>query len=109
MVCYCSDYNVYGLVANSVSSSFSLRLFPLYVGLPDSLFDWTREPDTGILIQDNIDQILPSKRHWHLVSCQNGKLMYLFLSSLLSIPRHAIDNCSFSSLFISLQELLNLN
>ncbi|XP_039135310.1 protein ENHANCED DISEASE RESISTANCE 2-like isoform X2 [Dioscorea cayenensis subsp. rotundata] len=56
-------------------------------GLPDSLFDWTREPDTGILIQDNIDQILPSKRHWHLVSCQNGLRIFEELQQADYLPR----------------------
>ncbi|KAH7668792.1 Bet v1-like protein [Dioscorea alata] len=55
-------------------------------GLPDSVFDWTREPDTGILIQDNMDQILPSKRHWHLVACQNGLRIFEELQQADYLP-----------------------
>ncbi|KAM0935725.1 putative pleckstrin domain, START domain, protein ENHANCED DISEASE RESISTANCE 2 [Dioscorea sansibarensis] len=56
-------------------------------GLPDSVLDWTREAEAGIPNQSNMDQILPSKKHWHLVACQNGLRIFEELLQADYLPR----------------------
>ncbi|KAM0934453.1 putative pleckstrin domain, START domain, protein ENHANCED DISEASE RESISTANCE 2 [Dioscorea sansibarensis] len=56
-------------------------------GLPDSVLDWTREAEAGIPNQGNMDQILPSKKHWHLVACQNGLRIFEELLQADYLPR----------------------
>lgn len=61
-----------------VSISF-LGKFQLYLtiflnstGPPESVFDWTGEPDPELSNQDNNNQAF-TRKHWRLVQCQNGK------------------------------------
>ncbi|KAJ0967982.1 hypothetical protein J5N97_024899 [Dioscorea zingiberensis] len=56
-------------------------------GLPDSVFDWTREADAKLSNQDKIAQLLPSNRHWHLVRCQNGLRIFEELLQADYLPR----------------------
>jgi hypothetical protein len=41
-------------------------------GLPESVFDWTRELDSELSNQ-NINNQAFSRKHWRLLQCQNGK------------------------------------
>nr|XP_018676290.1 PREDICTED: protein ENHANCED DISEASE RESISTANCE 2-like isoform X6 [Musa acuminata subsp. malaccensis] len=38
---------------------------------PDSVPDWTCDVDSGLLSENNTDQVF-SRKHWRLVRCQNG-------------------------------------
>ncbi|XP_065030192.1 protein ENHANCED DISEASE RESISTANCE 2-like isoform X2 [Musa acuminata AAA Group] len=40
-------------------------------GFPDSVPDWTCDVDSGLLSENNSDQVF-SRKHWRLVRCQNG-------------------------------------
>ncbi|KAF8737800.1 hypothetical protein HU200_014030 [Digitaria exilis] len=40
-------------------------------GPPDSIHDWTNEPDIGVSTQNGSNQ-LHSKKNWRLLRCQNG-------------------------------------
>uniref|UniRef100_A0A7N2N1E6 Protein ENHANCED DISEASE RESISTANCE 2-like n=1 Tax=Quercus lobata TaxID=97700 RepID=A0A7N2N1E6_QUELO len=49
-------------------------------GLPDSVFDWTRELDSELSNHNTNNQAF-SRKHWRLLQCQNGKY---FLTSFIS-------------------------
>ncbi|CAN6236806.1 unnamed protein product [Urochloa humidicola] len=40
-------------------------------GPPDSIHDWTKEPDIGVSNQNDLNQV-HSKKNWRLLRCQNG-------------------------------------
>jgi len=40
-------------------------------GPPDSIHDWTKEPDIGLFNQNDPNQV-HSKKNWRLLRCQNG-------------------------------------
>ncbi|KAG2655327.1 hypothetical protein PVAP13_1KG004100 [Panicum virgatum] len=40
-------------------------------GPPDSIHDWTKEPDIGLFSQNNPNHV-HSKKNWRLLRCQNG-------------------------------------
>ncbi|RLM55688.1 protein ENHANCED DISEASE RESISTANCE 2-like [Panicum miliaceum] len=42
-------------------------------GPPDSVLDWTKEPDIGLSNQNDTNQAY-SRKNWRLLRCQNGKL-----------------------------------
>jgi len=51
-------------------------------GPPDSIHDWTKEPDIGLFNQNDPNQV-HSKKNWRLLRCQNGK--FAFLSFLVAL------------------------
>jgi len=54
----------------------------LVLGPPDSIHDWTKEPDVGLFNQNDPNQV-HSKKNWRLLRCQNGK--FAFLSFLVAL------------------------
>jgi hypothetical protein len=50
----------------------------LVLGPPESVRDWTNEPDIGLSNQSDPAQSF-SKKNWRLLRCQNGKSKFLIL------------------------------
>ncbi|PUZ62450.1 hypothetical protein GQ55_4G358800 [Panicum hallii var. hallii] len=48
-----------------------LRRTTIGNGPPDSVLDWTKEPDIGLLNQNDTNQAY-SRKNWRLLRCQNG-------------------------------------
>uniref|UniRef100_A0A453QGH8 START domain-containing protein n=1 Tax=Aegilops tauschii subsp. strangulata TaxID=200361 RepID=A0A453QGH8_AEGTS len=48
-----------------------LRRTTIGKGLPDSVHDWTKEPDIGLSNQNDTNQA-NSRKNWRLLRCQNG-------------------------------------
>ena len=60
----------------------SHHLYISGTGLPDSVFDWTRELDSELSNHNTNNQAF-SRKHWRLLQCQNGKyFLTFFISSL---------------------------
>ncbi|KAL9246981.1 hypothetical protein vseg_020457 [Gypsophila vaccaria] len=62
-----------------------LRRTTIGNGLPESIFDWTREIDSD-LSQSNNSQAF-SRKHWRLLQCQNGLRIFEELSDVDYLPR----------------------
>jgi hypothetical protein len=52
--------------------SYKFTIPFLVLGPPDSIHDWTKEPDIGASNQNDPNQV-HSKKNWRLLRCQNGK------------------------------------
>eukprot|EP00268_Persea_americana_P007218 TRINITY_DN1265_c0_g1_i2.p1 TRINITY_DN1265_c0_g1~~TRINITY_DN1265_c0_g1_i2.p1 ORF type:complete len:731 (-),score=125.31 TRINITY_DN1265_c0_g1_i2:1140-3332(-) len=63
-----------------------LRRTTIGNGPPESVFDWTREHDSGLSSQNNSDQVF-SRKHWRLVRCQNGLRIFEELLEVDYLPR----------------------
>jgi len=61
-----------------------LRRTTIGNGPPDSVLDWTKEPDIGLSNQNYTNQAY-SRKNWRLLRCQNGKLT-VPLQKLLTLP-----------------------
>ncbi|XP_018676289.2 protein ENHANCED DISEASE RESISTANCE 2-like isoform X10 [Musa acuminata AAA Group] len=55
-------------------------------GFPDSVPDWTCDVDSGLLSENNSDQVF-SRKHWRLVRCQNGLRIFEELVEVDYLPR----------------------
>ncbi|XP_059442605.1 protein ENHANCED DISEASE RESISTANCE 2-like [Corylus avellana] len=55
-------------------------------GLPESVFDWTRELDSELSNQ-NINNQAFSRKHWRLLQCQNGLRIFEELLEVDYLPR----------------------
>lgn len=72
----------------------SLRL----TGLPDSVFDWTRESDSKLSSQNANNQAF-SRKHWRLLQCQNGDLFsitcctFIFSTACMISSHPSIRGC----------------
>ncbi|XP_072993927.1 protein ENHANCED DISEASE RESISTANCE 2-like [Typha latifolia] len=55
-------------------------------GPPESVPDWTKEHDFGLLNGSNASQIY-SRKHWRLVRCQNGLRIFEELLEIDYLPR----------------------
>uniref|UniRef100_A0A804LAH4 START domain-containing protein n=1 Tax=Musa acuminata subsp. malaccensis TaxID=214687 RepID=A0A804LAH4_MUSAM len=53
---------------------------------PDSVPDWTCDVDSGLLSENNTDQVF-SRKHWRLVRCQNGLRIFEELVEVDYLPR----------------------
>ncbi|XP_074270256.1 protein ENHANCED DISEASE RESISTANCE 2-like isoform X1 [Silene latifolia] len=62
-----------------------LRRTTIGNGLPEAVFDWTREIDSD-LSQSNNSQAF-SRKHWRLLQCQNGLRIFEELSDVDYLPR----------------------
>ena len=63
---------------------FESNLSFLLLGPPDSVLDWTKEPDIGLSNQNDNNHAY-SRKNWRLLRCQNGKLT-VPLQKLLTLP-----------------------
>jgi len=61
-----------------------LRRTTIGNGPPDSVLDWTKEPDIGLSNQNDNNHAY-SRKNWRLLRCQNGKLT-VPLQKLLTLP-----------------------
>lgn len=50
----------------------------LFLGPPDSVHDWTKEPDIGLSDQNDTNHAY-SRKNWRLLRCQNGKFTALYV------------------------------
>lgn len=55
-------------------------------GLPDSVFDWTRELDSELSNHNTNNQAF-SRKHWRLLQCQNGLRIFEELLEVDYLPR----------------------
>ncbi|CAN0910157.1 Protein ENHANCED DISEASE RESISTANCE 2 [Linum grandiflorum] len=55
-------------------------------GLPESVFDWTREIDSELTNQNANNQAF-SRKHWRLLQCQNGLRIFEELLEVEYLPR----------------------
>lgn len=55
-------------------------------GLPELVFDWTRELDSELSNQNTNNQAF-SRKHWRLLQCQNGLRIYEELLEVDYLPR----------------------
>ncbi|XP_031282490.1 protein ENHANCED DISEASE RESISTANCE 2 isoform X2 [Pistacia vera] len=55
-------------------------------GLPDSIYDWTREVDSELSNQNANNQAF-SRKHWRLLQCQNGLRIFEELLEVDYLPR----------------------
>ncbi|GMY29580.1 protein ENHANCED DISEASE RESISTANCE 2 [Fagus crenata] len=63
-----------------------LRRTTIGNGLPDSVFDWTRELDSELSNQNANNQAF-SRKHWRLLQCQNGLRIFEELLEVDYLPR----------------------
>ncbi|XP_043808449.1 protein ENHANCED DISEASE RESISTANCE 2 isoform X2 [Manihot esculenta] len=63
-----------------------LRRTTIGNGLPDSVFDWTRESDSKLSSQNANNQAF-SRKHWRLLQCQNGLRIFEELIEVDYLPR----------------------
>lgn len=63
-----------------------LRRTTIGRGLPDSVHDWTKEPDVGLSNQSDTNQA-NSRKNWRLLSCQNGLRIFEELVEVEYIAR----------------------
>ncbi|XP_072962181.1 protein ENHANCED DISEASE RESISTANCE 2-like isoform X2 [Typha angustifolia] len=63
-----------------------LRRTTIGNGPPESVYDWTRETDSGLSNQSSSDQVF-SRKHWRLVRCQNGLRIFEELLEVDYLPR----------------------
>uniref|UniRef100_K3YQ84 START domain-containing protein n=1 Tax=Setaria italica TaxID=4555 RepID=K3YQ84_SETIT len=74
-------------------------------GPPDSIHDWTKEPDIGASNQNDPNQV-HSKKNWRLLRCQNGKSA--FLSFLIGLNLNLLTVLVLAGLRI-FEELLEVD
>ncbi|KAG9150487.1 hypothetical protein Leryth_010864 [Lithospermum erythrorhizon] len=55
-------------------------------GLPESVFDWTKELDSDVATQKNNNQAFPRKQ-WRLLHCQNGLRIFEELLDVDFLPK----------------------
>ncbi|KAL4601788.1 hypothetical protein ACB092_10G007200 [Castanea dentata] len=63
-----------------------LRRTTIGNGLPDSVFDWTRELDSELSNHNTNNQAF-SRKHWRLLQCQNGLRIFEELLEVDYLPR----------------------
>ncbi|CAN1174893.1 Protein ENHANCED DISEASE RESISTANCE 2 [Linum perenne] len=69
-----------------VSHPNLLRRTTVGKGLPESVFDWTREIDSELTNQNASNQAF-SRKHWRLLQCQNGLRIFEELLEVEYLPR----------------------
>ncbi|KAL3497964.1 hypothetical protein ACH5RR_040696 [Cinchona calisaya] len=68
------------------SHSNLLRRTTIGNGPPDSVFDWTKELETELAIQNTHNQAF-SRKHWRLLQCQNGLRIFEELIEVDFLPK----------------------
>ncbi|KMZ58511.1 hypothetical protein ZOSMA_76G00670 [Zostera marina] len=69
-----------------VRNTSLLRRTTIGNGIPDSVYDWTHELDSGLSSHANNDQVF-SRKLWRLIQCQNGLRIFEELLEVDYLPR----------------------